>query len=256
MERGSILRYSRQLPLIGVKGQERLSSSTVLVVGAGGLGSPVLLYLAAAGVGNIVLVDRGYVDLPDLNRQIVYDEDDLGKPKAEAAAERLRRLNSTITVTGYSMDVMDDSFEKLVASTDVVVDCLDNWPARLRLNDLAVRYSKPLVHAGVWGTYGQVTTVIPGQTPCLRCLAPGAAESGGGEVACPITGAFICPVIGFTPAILGLLEVSEAIRLLLGERPVLAGVLMVVDLNSMEFTKINVKRRSDCPVCGRTGSAP
>ncbi len=254
MERGFILRYSRQLPLIGIGGQEKLSKSTALVVGAGGLGSPVLLYLAAAGVGRIIVVDKGYVDLPDLNRQIVYDEGDIGRPKAEAAAERLRRLNSSISVTGYSVDVADSSFEELAEQADVVIDCLDNWPSRLRLNDVAVRHSKPLVHAGVWGTYGQVTTVIPGQTPCLRCLIPSAAESRGGEVACPITGAFICPVIGFTPAILGLIEVSEALRLMLGERPVLAGTLMTVDLNSLEFTKIKVERRRDCPACG--GIAP
>lgn len=245
MERGFTLdRYSRQLPLIGAEGQKRLLESTALVVGAGGLGSPVLLYLAAAGVGRIVLVDKGHVDPPDLNRQILYIEDDIGRPKAEAAAERLRRLNSTISVVGYRLGVEDQSFEDHVASSDVIVDCLDNWMARFALNELAVKHSKPLVHAGVQEFYGQATTVIPGSTPCLRCIVPGVAEREG-----PI------PVVGFTPAVLGAIEASEAIRLLLGDRPSLAGVLLVVDLKNMEFTKIKVGRRSDCPTCGRPTSS-
>jgi len=232
-------RYSRQLPLIGVDGQLRLLKSTALVVGAGGLGSPTLLYLVAAGVGKVIVVDRGYVDLPDLNRQILYTEEDVGKPKALAAQERLRKLSSSTTIIGYVMDIQDTNFEKLLADADVVVDCLDSWSARLALNELAVRYSKTLVHAGIQSYYGQATTVIPRQTPCLRCIVAKPAEEGK-----PI------PVIGFTPAVLGAIEAAEAIRVLLGERPALAGELLIVDLKNMEFSKVKISRRGDCPVCG------
>lgn len=232
-------RYSRQLPLIGLDGQLRLLKSTALVVGAGGLGSSTLLYLVAAGVGRVIVVDKGYVDLPDLNRQILYTERDIGKPKALVAQERLRELNGSIAVIGYTMDVRDTNFEKLILEADVVIDCLDNWPARIILNELVVKHSKVLVHAGIYGYYGQVTTIIPGQTPCLNCI-----------VARPVERTGPLPVIGFTPAVLGAIEVAEALRVLLGERPTLAGELLIVDLKNMEFNKLRISRRSDCPICG------
>ncbi|MEM1931183.1 MAG: HesA/MoeB/ThiF family protein [Sulfolobales archaeon] len=232
-------RYARQLPLIGIDGQYKLLKSTALVVGAGGLGSSVLLYLVAAGVGRILIVDRGYVDLPDLNRQVLYSEDDLGKAKAIAAAERLRRLNSSISIASYRMDVADKHFKELVMSADVIVDCLDNWAARFVLNELAIKHLKPLVHAGVQEFYGQATTVIPGQTPCLKCIVPKASDR-----VEPI------PIIGFTPAVLGSIEASEAVKILLGEKPALAGVLLVVDLKNVEFSKIRIVRKSNCPACG------
>lgn len=240
-------RYSRQLPLLGEEGQERLRRSTALVVGAGGLGSVVLYYLVAAGVGRVLVVDRGYVDLPDLNRQILYTEEDLGKPKVEVAVARLRKLNSEVEVSGYAVDVEDEVLEKLVAGSDVVVDCLDNWRARLRVNELAVRYSKPLVHAGIEGFYAQLTTVIPGVTPCLACLVPKPPERSG-----------TIPVVGFTPAVAGSIEASEAIKILAGLQPGLAGYLLVVDLRNVEFAKMAIVRREGCPVCSvvsvRTGT--
>ncbi|MCX8208386.1 MAG: HesA/MoeB/ThiF family protein [Sulfolobales archaeon] len=243
MGRESILeRYSRQLPLVGVEGQEKLRRSAVLVVGAGGLGSSVLLYLAAAGVGRLMVIDRGYVDPPDLNRQILYSERDVGKAKARRAVERLRELDSSIEISGYSMDVSDPQFEKLVEVADVVVDCLDNWRSRFVVNDLAIKYSKPLVHAGVQEFYGQATTVIPGQTPCLRCLMPKATDTPG-----------TFSVLGFTPAVLGAIEASEVIKLIVWGRPSLAGQLLVVDLKNLEFSKIKISRRPDCPACGGIG---
>ncbi|MCX8184939.1 MAG: HesA/MoeB/ThiF family protein [Sulfolobales archaeon] len=238
-------RYSRQLPLIGEEGQEKLQKSTVLVVGAGGLGSSVLLYLAAAGIGRLLIVDRGYVDLPDLNRQVLYLESDLGKAKARTAAERLGKLNSSIEISGYAISTSDSQFEALVEISDVVVDCLDNWTSRFTVNDLAVKYVKPLVHAGVQEFYGQVTTVIPGLTPCLRCLMPRAAETSG-----------IIPVLGFTPAVLGAIEASEVVKLLVWGKPSLAGQLLVVDLKNMEFSKIKIVKRPDCPACGVRDKVP
>jgi len=231
-------RYSRQIPLLGEEGQERLRRSTALVVGAGGLGSAVLYYLVAAGVGRVVVVDRGYVDLPDLNRQVLYTEEDLGRPKVEAAVARLRKLNSEVEVVGYRVDVEDAVLEELVAGSDVVVDCLDNWRARLRVNELVVRYSKPLVHAGIEGFYAQLTTVVPGATPCLACLVPRPPERSG-----------TVPVVGFTPAVAGSIEAAEAVKILAGLQPGLAGYLLIVDLKSVEFTKIPISRRENCPVC-------
>lgn len=245
MERSRILdRYSRQIPLVGPEGQEKLLRSTALVVGAGGLGSSVLMYLVAAGVGRILIVDKGYVDPPDLNRQVLYSEEDIGKPKAKAAAEFLKRLNSSSDIVGYIMGVEDAGFEELIPVADVVVDCLDNWEARLVLNKLSVKYSKPLVHAGVWGFYGQATTVIPGETPCLSCIIHKPASRDG-----PL------PVIGFTPAVLGAIEVAEAIKILTGTKPSLAGELLLVDLKNMEFSKVRILKRPDCPVCGELGRA-
>lgn len=235
-------RYSRQLPLLGEEGQEKLKRSTALVVGAGGLGSVVLYYLVAAGVGRVLVVDRGYVDPPDLNRQILYTEEDLGKPKVEVAVARLRKLNSEVEVLGYAVDVEEGTFEELVARSDVVVDCLDNWRARLRVNELAVRYSKPLVHAGVEGFYAQLTTVIPGVTPCLACLVPKPPERSGA-----------IPVVGFTPAVAGSVEAAEAIKVLAGLQPGLAGYLLIVDLKNVEFTKMAIARREGCPVCSVVG---
>lgn len=241
MERGfTHERYSRQIALIGAEGQERLLKSAALVVGAGGLGSPVLLYLVAAGVGRVLVVDRGYVDLPDLNRQVLYSEEDLGKAKAEVAAEKLRKLNSSVEVTSYVMSVEDPLFEEVMTSANVVVDCLDNWASRFVVNNLAIKYSKPLVHAGVQEFYGQATTVIPGQTPCLRCL-----------ISVPTGKEGPVPVAGFTPAVLGAIEASEAIKILAGHRPALAGFLLIVDLKNMEFSKIKIEKRSGCPVCSK-----
>ena len=235
-------RYSRQLPLLGEGGQERLRRSTALVVGAGGLGSVVLYYLVAAGVGRFLVVDRGYVDPPDLNRQILYTEEDLGKPKVEVAVARLRKLNSEVEVSGYAVDVEEGTFEELVARSDVVVDCLDSWKARLRVNELAVRYSKPLVHAGIEGFYAQLTTVIPGVTPCLACLVPKPPER-----------SETIPVVGFTPAVAGSIEAAEAIKVLAGLQPGLAGYLLIVDLKNVEFTKMAIARREGCPVCSVVG---
>lgn len=232
-------RYERQILMIGEEGQDRLRSSTAVVVGAGGLGSPVAYYLVAAGVGRVHIVDPGYLEVSNLNRQVLYTTEDIGRPKALAAAERLAKLNPEVEVIPHTIRVESPEFEELVKEADVVVDCLDNWQAREVLNRLAVKHRKPLVHAGVARWYGQATTVIPGKTACLACIYPK-----GMKAESPI------PVIGPTPGVLGAVEASEAVRVLTGEGPGLAGKLLIMDLSAGAFEVVKVRRRPDCPVCG------
>lgn len=234
-----IPRYERQILMIGEEGQARLRASSALVVGVGGLGSPAAYYLVAAGVGRVHLVDPGYLEVSNLNRQVLYTTEDIGRPKVLAAAERLSRLNPGVEVIPHTMSVYSPEFEGLVKEVDVVIDCLDNWPAREVLNRLAVKHRKPLVHAGVARWYGQATTVLPGRTACLACVYPKGMESES-----PI------PVIGPTPGVLGAIEAAEAIRVLLGLVPGLAGKLLLVDLSAGAFEVVRVRRRPDCPVCG------
>jgi|Deesub1362B_J571_1020462.scaffolds.fasta_scaffold22587_1 molybdopterin/thiamine biosynthesis adenylyltransferase len=232
-------RYNRQIPVVGEEGQRRLSRSTALVVGAGGLGSIVSYYLVAAGIGKLVIVDNGIVEVSNLNRQILYTEEDINKPKVVVAVKRLKKLNSDVVVEGYYMDVYDDRFEKLVKEADVVIDCLDNWRSRFRVNDIIITHRKPMIHAGIYELYGQLMVILPGKTPCLACVIPrNIAES-----------EFI-PILGVTPGILGLLEVNEAIKIITGKGTVLTNELLAVDLSRLEFHKVRIKRRVNCPACG------
>ena len=236
-------RYERQILMIGEEGQARLRSSTALIAGVGGLGSPVAYYLVAAGVGRVHLVDPGYLEVSNLNRQVLYTTQDIGRPKAVASAERLSKLNPEVEVIPHMIGVESPEFEDIVKEADVVVDCLDNWPARELLNKLVVKHRKPLVHAGVARWYGQATTVIPGKTPCLACIYPKGMRSES-----PI------PVMGPAPGVLGAVEAAEALRLILGLEPGLAGKLLIMDLSAGTFEVVRVRRRPDCPVCGGLGN--
>lgn len=240
-------RFDRQIRLIGAEGQEKLKNAKVLIVGVGGLGTSVATYLAYAGVGKLILIDDGLVELSNLNRQILYTESDIGKPKVLVACERIRSINSNIELECYNRKFDYEFGEKLVNKADVVVDALDNWSTRLILNELCVRYRKPLIHAGVEGWYGQVTTIIPGKTPCLFCLRPL-------NVRGVVKEDRVIPVMGVTPGLLGVLEASEAIKLILNTGKVLENKLLIVDLLNMEFTLIEVRRNPRCPVCGMLSS--
>lgn len=231
-------RYDRQLKIIGVEGQEKLKKSRVLVVGAGGLGSPVLLYLAAAGVGELVVVDDGLVELSNLNRQILYRTSDIGKPKVDIAFERLRELNPHVKITPIHKRADKQLLEELVPSVDLVIDALDNWETRFILNEICVKHRKPLIHAGVYGLYGQLLVVIPGITPCLQCLLPRKpAETTG------------IPVLGPTPGVLGALQAVEAIKILTGYGKPALNKLVVYDGVNGEFTTLQLSRNPKCPVC-------
>jgi len=234
-------RYDRQLRVWGVEAQERLRRSTALVVGVGGLGSPVAMYLAAAGVGRLVLVDPEVVELSNLNRQVLHWTTDLGRAKVESAAEKLRRLNPHVEVVAVRrrIESLEDAVQ-LVREADVVVDCLDNWRTRFLINEACVRLGKPLVHAAVRGLYGQLMVVKPGEGPCLRCLVP---EEPPQEERIPVAGP--------TPGALGALEAMEAVKLLTGYGEPLVGKLLVYDGLHGSVDVIAVRKRENCPVCSR-----
>ncbi|MEM0093872.1 MAG: HesA/MoeB/ThiF family protein [Thermofilum sp.] len=233
-------RYDRQLRVWGLEAQKKLKSSTVLVVGVGGLGSPAAMYLAAAGVGRIILVDSEKVELSNLNRQVLHWTPDIGREKVSSAASKLSELNPHVKVVQVfgKLETLERA-EQLVAEADVVVDCLDNWKTRFLLNEACVKLGKPLVHAAVRGLYGQLMVVKPGESACLRCLLP---EDPPEEKTFPVAGP--------TPGVLGTLEALEAVKLITGYGQPLAGKLLIFDGVQGSFDVINVKKRENCPVCG------
>ncbi|HEY9856098.1 MAG TPA: HesA/MoeB/ThiF family protein [Stenomitos sp.] len=244
-EVSQLRRYSRQLvlPQVGDEGQKRLSQARVLVVGAGALGSPVALYLAAAGVGSLTLVDPDAVDLSNLQRQILHGTADLGQPKVASAARRLSDLNPLVRVDARAERLTDENAARLVAAADVVVDGSDNPETRHALNRACVEQRKPWVHGAIWRFFGQVTVFEAGGSPCYRCLFPDAPASA--ERSCEVAG-----VMGATAGIVGSVQAQEAIRLLLGEKSPLAGVLWTYDGWTMDVERMRYAADPACPVCG------
>ncbi|MBR5429609.1 MAG: HesA/MoeB/ThiF family protein [Firmicutes bacterium] len=211
--------YQRQilLPELGEAGQEKLAASRVLVCGCGGLGSPALLYLAALGVGRLGLLDGDTVSLSNLNRQILYGRGDVGRPKTEAAAERIRALAPDIRLELHQEYLTADNALTLFAGYDLILDCLDNFPSRFILNDACLELGLPFVHGGVNRLRGQTMTVIPGQTACLRCLFPAGEEDA--------PGTDDKAIIGATAGVIASLQVTEAFKYLTGQ-PVNRGLLI------------------------------
>ncbi|MEM0004841.1 MAG: HesA/MoeB/ThiF family protein [Desulfurococcaceae archaeon] len=231
-------RYDRQIKLLGVEAQEKLKKSKVLIVGVGGLGSPAALYLTAAGIGELILVDFERVELSNLNRQILYWTRDVGRIKVEAAFEKLRELNPNVNIRTYPVKGDEKILDALVEETDLVIDGLDNWETRFTLNKLCVKHRKPFIHAGVLGFYGQLLVVVPGVTPCLQCIMPMKPR----ETRAP-------PVIGTTPGVMALLQVTEAIKILTGYGKPALGKLIVYNGYELSFSEVNVSRNPQCPVC-------
>ena len=244
-------RYSRQLlmPEIGAQGQRRLLDASVLVVGAGGLGSPAALYLAAAGVGTIGLVDDDVVDESNLQRQVVHATERVGQPKTASARAALEALNSDVRVVEHHERMGPDNVERLIADYGVVVDGSDSFETRYLLNDAAVRLKKPVVHASVYRWEGQVTTFIPFGGPCYRCLYPTEPPEGLAPD-CSVAG-----VIGVLPGMAGMLQAGEVLKLLLGVGRTLAGRLLTIDSATSEFTEVRVARDPECPACGDAAAA-
>ncbi|MCU0631582.1 MAG: HesA/MoeB/ThiF family protein [Methanolinea sp.] len=234
-------RYIRQLPLIGEEGQERLQSASVCIAGAGGLGSPVSLYLAAAGVGHIRLIDPDRVERSNLNRQILHAEPDLFRFKVESAADKLEALNPDIRIEPLPVAFNVENASRVAFGMDLLLDALDNYEARYLLNRVAFDQGTPLVHAAVSGFHGQLTTLIPGETPCLQCIMPYPPE---GEYS---------PVLGVTAGILGLLQALEAIKLLIREGELATNILMVWDGRCGRLDQIPLTRDLGCVVCGAGG---
>ena len=233
--------YSRQLLMkqIGEDGQRRLAEASALVVGCGGLGAPALYYLAGMGIGRLGLCDGDTVSLSNLNRQLLFTMDDLGKPKASAASKRLLALNPQLKVEVYDGFLDERLAESIVPDYDIVLDCLDNFKTRFILNDACILAGKPLVHAGLEGFYGQLMTVVPGAGPCLRCLFPdGVQEKTPGD---PIG------VIGTTPGVIGTLQALEALKYFLG-LPLCSETLVVYDSLNLSLEKVPVQASPTC-VC-------
>jgi sulfur-carrier protein adenylyltransferase/sulfurtransferase len=239
-------RYSRQLliPEIGPAGQRKLLEARVLLVGAGGLSSPAALYLAAAGVGTIGLVDDDVVEESNLQRQVLHATERVGMPKTESAAIALHALNPEVRVVQHRERLDAGSVERLIGDYAVIVDGTDNFEARYVLNDAAVRLRKPVVHASVYRWEAQVTTFVPFEGPCYRCLHPTPPPA---ELApdCDVAG-----VMGVLPGIAGLLQANEVIKLVTGVGETLSGRLLTFDASSSRFAELTVARDPGCPACG------
>jgi molybdopterin-synthase adenylyltransferase len=241
------IRYGRQIiyPGFGEEAQGKLKSSHVLVVGVGGLGSAVSMYLAYAGIGHITIVDADSVELSNLNRQMLHWESDIGKKKTASAADKLQRINSDVTIMPVCKKATEDNVGKMITGSDVVIDGLDNYKTRFVVNAACVRQRVPFIHAGVNGLLGQITTIVPGSTPCLACIYPTS----------PVSEKNV-PVFGVTPALVASLQVMEAIKLIAGFGETLEGKMLYFNGESMEFACEDLVKNPKCSVCGSVGRNP
>lgn len=241
-----LLRYSRHILLdeIGIDGQERVLASHALIIGAGGLGSPAALYLASAGVGHITLVDDDVVDLTNLQRQIAHTTARVGVPKVESAAQAMADINPETRVTALKMRVDAVSLQPLVQAATVVLDCSDNYATRHAVNAACVSLGTPLVAGAVIRFDGQITVVDPrnAQSPCYACIFPPAADFE--EERCSTLGVF-APLVG----VVGAMQAAEALKLMVGIGPSLAGRLLMLDGRSMDWSAMHVQRAPECAVC-------
>jgi adenylyltransferase/sulfurtransferase len=234
-------RYSRQilLPEIGEAGQEKLGASRVLIAGVGGLGSLSSLYLAASGVGTLRLADKDAVSLPDLNRQILYTETDIGRDKIEAAADRLSALNGSCRLEPFHADICKDA-ENLVDGCDLVVDAVDDVPARRALNRAAVKLGVPMVHGGIDGFSGTVVSIVPGKSACFECLFPDRdAERPARTI----------PALGPVAGLVASLQCTEALKLLLAAGKPLVDRMLLIRADTGEFKSIAISRNPACALC-------
>jgi molybdopterin/thiamine biosynthesis adenylyltransferase len=243
-------RYSRHIILkeVGVRGQKKLLESRVLVIGAGGLGSPAALYLAAAGVGTIGIADADVVDLSNLQRQIIHSTPDVGKAKAESARETLEALNPDVAVRVLRTRVNAENILECIGDYDFILDGTDNFPAKFLINDACVIAGKPFSHAGIIRFRGQLMTYVPGRGPCYRCVfenppPPDAVPT------CSQAG-----IIGAMGGVIGSLQAMEAVKYLVGIGNLLTGFLLTYDALEMVFRKIPLPLRKDCAVCGERPS--
>ena len=246
-----VRRYARHiiLPGIGGDGQRRLKEARVVVIGAGGLGSPAAMYLAAAGVGTIGLVDFDEVELSNLQRQLLHDTDDVGRLKVDSARDRLGDLNPNVHVIPHRVLLSSENAFEVLGGYDVVVDGTDNFPVRYLVNDACQMLRKPLVYGSIYQWEGQASVFLPGRnTPCYRCLFPEPPPPGT-VPSCAEGGVF-----GVLPGIIGSIQAVEAIKLVLGVGESLAGTLLLYDALHMSFQEVRIRWDADCPVCGKEPS--
>ena len=240
-----VSRYSRHIimPQVGSAGQRKLLDASVLVVGAGGLGSPICIYLALAGVGTVGIVDFDTVDVTNLQRQILHHNDDVGRPKVESARETLLAYNPDLNVVLHEEPITSANAMGIMEGYDVIINGADNFPARYLVNDAAYLSGKPLVDGSILMFDGQATVFLPGQG-CYRCLFPSPPPPG--EVpSCAEAG-----VLGMLPGMVGTIQATETAKLILGVGTSLASRLLLIDALDMEFRTVKVRRNPDCPLCG------
>jgi len=239
-------RYSRHIILreVGVEGQEKILRSRILIIGAGGLGSPAILYLAAAGVGTIGIVDYDTVDMTNLQRQIVHFTGDLNTSKVDSAAEKMRAINPEVRVRTYHVNLCADTISEIIKDYDFIIDGSDNFPTKFLVNDACVLANIPFSHGGILRFDGQAMTVVPGRSACYRCIfskpppldaVPTCSQAG---------------VLGVIAGILGTIQATEALKYVIGIGELLTDRLLTFNAMNMEFRKVVLKKQENCPVCG------
>ncbi len=233
-----IARYRRQISIFGKNGQKKLKRAKVFVAGAGGLGSAVLAYLTAAGIGSIRVVDNDVVELSNLNRQILHWDGDVGREKVVSAKEKLEKMNANVKLEVISATIDKDNVEELVADYDMIVDAMDNFSTRYVLNRAALSRKIPFFHGAVQGFYGQLTTIIPDRTACLRCIFPEAPPSD------------TPAVVGVTPGVIGCLQSGEVIKYILGMGELLENRLLIWDGLKVAMDEVLLEKNPDCRDCG------
>ena len=243
-----IERYSRQIILeeVGGNGQEKLLSSKVLIVGAGGLGAPAALYLAAAGIGTIGIIDDDKVDLTNLQRQIIHSTDDLGTEKADSARAKMQAINPDVTVQTHRTRATAENISEIVRQYDFVIDGTDNFPAKFLINDACYFKKIPFSHAGILRFDGQLITVLPGETTCYRCIFRSPPPAGV-VPSCSQAG-----VLGVLAGVIGSLQATEAMKYLLGIGDLLTNTLLTYSALTMEFRKVKLNRNPNCLLCGHS----
>ncbi len=241
-----VTRYSRHilLPEVGGKGQKKIAKAKILIVGAGGLGSPAAFYLAAAGVGTLGLIDSDAVDLSNLQRQIIHYTPDVGRSKVLSAKEKIQALNPDVTVVMHEERFVADNALKLVSGYDVVIDGVDNFPAKFLINDACVLADKPLVHGGILRFDGRVTTILPRKSACYRCVFKQPPPAGL-VASCQEAG-----VIGALAGVIGTIQATEALKIVLGIGRPLTDRLLDYDAKKATFREIKTRRNPRCPLCG------
>ena len=245
-----IERYSRHiiLPEVGGKGQKKLLESSVLIIGAGGLGSPSAYYLGAAGIGKIGIIDGDVVELSNLQRQIIHSTTDLGRPKVESAKETINKLNSDVKVITYKERIDSKNIMGIIKDYDVILDGCDNFPTRYLVNDACVFAKKTNVHGSIFRFEGQATVFKPFDGPCYRCLYPQPPPPGA-VPSCQEAG-----VLGVLPGIIVIIQAIEAIKIILGIGEPLTGRLLMYDALDMEFRELKIRKDPACPICGENPS--
>ena len=241
-----ILRYSRHLimPEVGMEGQQKLKAARVLCIGAGGLGSPLALYLAAAGVGTLGIVDFDVVDYTNLQRQIIHSTADVGRPKLESAAEKLKAINPFLTLKTFNTRLSSENALELFRDFDIVADGTDNFPTRYLVNDACVLTGKPNVYGSIFRFEGQASVFATEEGPCYRCLYPEPPPPGL-VPSCAEGG-----VLGILPGLVGVMQATETIKLILGAGDPLIGRLLLIDALGMKFRELKLRKNPDCPACG------